>query len=326
MPAQASADAEKRSPAGDFVRHPVLAVFRPSVLAVLAIFLALALPDLFTDHARLLRHACLGVLVLGMYFWQFARHQPSFMEAVGIFLIGFGFQYVMINAAFTAAACILLLAVTWLVMTWIARRWPLLRGLTTLTIFLLVLQVSFRAAYPAWQPESHRFFHRSLDLVSFSLLMLIAFTSSRAWHEQRLILPPSRLVSARLWSASALLALGAGHVLTDRAIPGFPAYASHAVALLVMIVAWKSRLWLWQSPHLRWLSPALLIMPLNQMVLGFYLAHGSHPSPWMPTLMAVNGLAILGLVVVMNASVWAAHAPAGLQGEQLTAGKSPPAV
>jgi len=322
MPALEAADDDTPSPAGDYVRHPLLALFRPSVLAVLAIFLALELPGFFMGPAL---HACLAALVVVMYVWQFARHQPSFMEAVGMILIGSGFGYVVTKGAFTAAFCILFLAVSWLVITWLARRWPLLRGLTALAVFLLVLQVSLSTAYPAWQPESHVYLHLSLDLASFSLLVLIAFASSRTWHEERLVLPNSQLMAARRWATASFLALATAYVLA-RHTAFSPTYANHAVALSVVLVAWKSRLWLWQSPTLRWLSPALLIMPVNQVALGLYMTHGSHPSPWIPTIIGINALAILALALIMTASVWAAQAPTRSQGEQLTAGKRPPAV
>ena len=304
-------------------------MIRPSLLVVLATLLALEFPTAFSERGRLILQACIALVVLGMYFRQFVKHQPSFMEAAGLLVVGGGFFYVISKAAFTAALSILVLALAWMVMTWVARRWALRRGLTTLAVFLLVVQASLHTAQLPWKSVSLILFHRWLDLACISLLVLIAFVSSRTWHEQRLALPIDQRRSARLWSTAGLSAPSVAALFIawlQVPLPAPAIYFGCTAAIFVMLVAWKSRLWLWQSPSLRWISPALLIIPLNQAALGLYTVHGGELRPWMPLMMLINGKAILALSLVMTASAWAANAPDRPQGAQLTTGKRPPAV
>jgi hypothetical protein len=321
MPDEASADATSRSPAGDYVRQPLLAFVRPSILALGAGFVALQLPNLVSEHLRAELHAGIGLLIVFMYFWQFARHRPSFMEAAGILLISLGFVYVVSKAAFISAGWILILSLAWLVMTWIARRWPLLRGLTTIALFMLAVQVSLRGPQASLLLDRHDWLYSALDLLSLSLLMLIAFASSRTWHEEHLRLPASMQLSARVWSSVLFLAALA------QLLASMEGYSPWALAALVIVlsIAWKSRLWFWQVPRLRWLPPALMVMAMNQIALGLYLFLGKSSLLWGPFARALNGFAIFGLGFLAAASIWAATTGLGLQGPQLTAGKTPSA-
>ncbi|GEP44207.1 hypothetical protein [Brevifollis gellanilyticus] len=318
MSDEASADATNRSPAGDYVRHPLLAFVRPSILTLAASFVALQLPNLVPEHLRVFLHVGIGVLIAGMYFWQFARYRPSFMEAAGILLISVGFVYVVSKAALISAMWILLLSLAWLVMTWIARRWPLLRGLTTIALFMFVVQVAFHSPNAAKLLDAHGWLLSTLDLVSLCLLTLIAFASSRTWHEEHLRLPGSVQVSARVWITVLLLAALAQLLVSAG---GYSFWASAALAL-VLFIAWKSRLWFWQVPRLRWLPPALMVMSMNQIALGLFLFLGKSTLIWGPFVHALNSLAIFGLSFLAAASIWAATSGLGLQGPQLTAGKS----
>ncbi len=300
------------------MRHPLLAFLRPSVLALTAAFVALQLPTLVPEHLCLGLHVGIGLLMVGMYFWQFARYRPSFMEAAGILLISGGFVYVVSKAALMSAMWILILSLAWLVMTWIARQWPLLRGLTTIAIFVFVVQVSFHTPETANLADPHGWLRGTLDLVSLSLLVLIAFASSRTWHEEHLRLPGSVQVSSRVWSAVLFLAALAQLLVSAG---GYSFWASAALAL-VLFIAWKSRLWFWQVPRLRWLPPALMVMSMNQIALGLFLFLGKSSLLWGPFVHALNSFAIFGLSFLAAASIWAATTGLGLQGPQLHAGKS----
>jgi hypothetical protein len=64
------------------------------------------------------------------------------------------------------------------------------------------------------------------------------------------------------------------------------------MAVLTIIVAWKVRLWLGRIPGLRWIPPALMIMPVNQVFLGSYVLL-TGKSFWITYLHVHNGYGIL---------------------------------
>lgn len=301
-------------------------------------------PALLLEHGHRWIATSIGFLVLGMYFWQFARFGPSLLEAAGIILIGTGFLFLVFKGVLLPALIIVLLTLTWLVMTWLARGWPLLRGLTTLALFTVIAQAALGGLRVLKMSDPYGISHGSLGQLFFCLLVFIAFASSRTWREGGMRLPAASVVSARLWSTLLFAAvfmqlvigatlrhtqrlhLAASDILTTKGQwlpPVEPAdvfvlhlhkYWGFSVAILVIIVAWKSRTWLGRVPRLRWVPPALMIMPVNQVVLGIYVIL-SGKSFWVTNLHVLNGLGILVLSFLVALSVWASTTGLGLVAE-----------
>jgi len=307
MSAHASVHDDSRTPAREYVRHPLLAVIRPSVLAVLAMLFSLGFAHELPANAQFILLRSIELLVLVMYLWQFARNSPSFMEAAGILLIGAGFLFLIFKAALMPAAVIFIMAIAWFVMTWIAKRWTLLRGLTTLALFTVILQTAV-SLLRAWKViDSNGITHINVSLLLFCLLVFIAFASSRTWHQQSLVIPTSYQLSAKLWSTLLFVAVFA-QIGIDKT---FHQYGGGIVAILAVITAWKTRLWLGQVPRLRWIPPALMVMPINQVALGIYISLNGK-SFWITHLHIINGYAILVLAFLLIASIWASSTKVGL--------------
>lgn len=247
------------------------------------------------------------LLVLVIYLWQFARHSPSFMEAASILLIGAGFLFLIFKAALMPAAVIFIMAIVWLVMTWIAKRWPLLRGLTTLALFTVILQTAVNLLR-AWKViDLNGITHISVSLFFFCLLVLISFASSRTWHEERLTIPPPQQASAKLWSTLLFVVVFGQIIIGETPYQ----YGGGIVAILVIFIAWKTRLWLGRVPRLRWIPPALMIMPANQAALGIYISLNGK-SFWITHFHVINGYAILVLAFLVTSSIWASSKKIGL--------------
>ena len=94
-------------------------------------------PALFLEHGHRWIATSIGFLVLAMYFWQFAKFKPRFVEAAGIVLIGSGYLFLIFKGVLGAAGVIVVMGMAWLIMTWIGQRWTLLRGLTTASVTAL---------------------------------------------------------------------------------------------------------------------------------------------------------------------------------------------
>jgi hypothetical protein len=310
--AEPTAD-EHNSHVPEYVRHPWLACIRPSVLAVIASQVSLGIAHVWSPGTQFLLLRCIDLLVLVMYFWQFVRHRPSFLEASGIFLISFGFFFLISKAAFMAAAVIILMSIAWFVMTWIAKRWPLQRGLTTLAVFIVILNAALGLLRGMKAGDSDGLIHHHLGLLLLCLLTFIAFASSRTWHVQQLFIPPSQIHSARLWSSLLFLAVFAQTVTgaSVHSLPRFHPYGGIVVAVIIITVAWKVRFWFGKVSGLRWLPPALMIMPVNQVVLGIYIVLAGK-SFWITYLHIHNGYGILILSFLITSSVWARTLGIGL--------------
>jgi hypothetical protein len=313
MPVAEPAADEHNSHAREYVRHPWLAFIRPSVLAVIATLVSLGIAQEWPPGTQFLLLRCIDLLVLVMYFWQFARHRPSFLEASGIFLISVGFFFLISKAAFMAATVIILMAIAWFVMTWVAKRWPLLRGLTTLAVFIVVLKSALVLLRVMKAGDSDGIIHHGLGLLFLCMLIFIAFASCRTWHEERLFIPPSQIQSVRLWSSLLFLAVFAQTVTgaSIHSLPNLHPYGGIVMAVLTIIVAWKVRLWLGRIPGLRWIPPALMIMPVNQVFLGSYVLL-TGKSFWITYLHVHNGYGILVLSFLITASIWARSLGIGL--------------
>jgi hypothetical protein len=276
-----------------YLRQPLLTLFRPAVFSVFATLLFLGFSHEWSAQVQFMLLRFIELLVLIMYVWQHFKHSPSFLEAVGILLIGAGFLFLVSKSAIISSVAIFVMAITWLLLTWAAKHWPLLRGLTTLAVFICLLKA---AAGLLHLPTVHAL----LSLGLFCLLVVIAFTSTRTWHEQPLTLAASQAPSARLWSLILLVA-----VLGQITLTGMLHHdAGSLTALLVVTVSWKSRHWLSRNPNLRWISPALMIMPVNQVALGIYMTLIGK-SIWLTRLHICNGYAVLILSLLITSSVWA---------------------
>jgi heme A synthase len=300
-------------------------------------------PALFLEHGHRWIATTIGFLVLSMYFWQFSKCKPRFIEAASIILIGSGYLFLIFKGLLGAAFMIVLLGVTWLVINWIRQRWTLLWGLTTLALFLVIIQASLGGLRVLKMSDPYGISHGTLGQLFFCLLVFIAFASSKTWHSESLVIQKDR-VSARAWSLILFMAvfgqlilgatlrhtqrmhLAANDILTTKGqlFPSMdPAdvfvlhlhkYWGFSVALLVLLVAWKSRSWLGRVPRLRWIPPALMIMPINQVVLGICVVL-TGKSFWVTNLHVLNGLGLLVLTFLLAVSVWASTAGLGLNGQ-----------
>jgi heme A synthase len=305
-------------------------------------------PALFLEHGHRWIATTIGFLVLGMYFWQFSRCKPRLIEAAGIILIGCGYLVLIFKGLLGLAMVIVVMSLIWLIMNWIGQRWTLLRGLTTLALFLVIIQASLGGLRVLKMSDPYGISHGTLGQLFFCLLVFISFASSRTWHSESLVIQKN-CQSARAWSLILFLAvfgqliigatlrhtqrmhLAANDILTTKGQlfpPMGPAdvfvlhlhkYWGFSVALLVLVVAWKSRSWLGRVPRLRWISPALMIMPINQVVLGIYVVL-TGKSFWVTNLHVLNGLGLLVLTFLLAVSVWASTAGLGLN-EQTKADK-----
>jgi hypothetical protein len=339
MPATDTAAEHRSRP-----RESVLFGFITSVLVVAATATSLAFAHEWTPGTQFLLLRSIELLVLIMYFWQFSRHNPSFLEAAGILLVGSGFLFLVFKGDLLPASVIAFMALAWLVVTWLARRWTLLRGLNILALFMVISLASLNRLPVLKVSATFDISHSTLCQVFFCLLALIAFAPSRAWHEVRMKLNGTAILMARLLITLLFLAfftqLVIGDALrhTQHLYPaGSDILTTHGqlfpptdpadifflhlhkcwgftVALLVLTVAWKSRRWLGNVPRLRWIPPALLIMPINQVVLGTCVIL-TGKNFWAPHLHALNGLGILVLSFLITVSVWAATTGIGLLGE-----------
>ncbi len=301
-------------------------------------------PALLLEHGHRWIATAIGFLVLTMYFWQFARCRPSFLEAAGIILVGIGYLYLVFQMALVPASLIVLMALAWVSLTWIARRWTLLRGLATLALFVVIFQASLGGLRVLKMSDPYGITHGTLGQLFFCLLVFISFASSSTWEEGRIHWPSGHQKSARFWSALLFLCvfgqliigatlrhtqrlhLAASDLLTtgghffppldpaDVFVLHLHKYWGVVVALLVLTVAVKSRAWLGQVPRLRWVVPALMIMPVNQVILGIYVIM-TGKSFWVTNLHVLNGLGILVLSFLVMLSVWASTAGIGLVGK-----------
>lgn len=300
-------------------------------------------PALFLEHGHRWIATTIGFLVLAMYFWQFAKYKPRFIEPVGIILIGAGYLFLIFKVALGAALCIALMGLAWLIINWIGQRWTLLRGLTTVALFLVIIQASLGGLRVLKMSDPYGISHGILGQLFFCLLVFIAFASSKTWHGESLVIQKGR-GSARVLSMILFMAvfgqlvigatlrhtqrlyLVANDILTTKGHyfpPMEPAdvfvlhlhkYWGFTVALLVLAIAWKSRTWLGRVPRLRWISPALIIMPINQVILGIYVVL-TGKSFWVTNLHVLNGLALLVLAFLLVVSIWASTSGLGLNGQ-----------
>jgi len=301
-------------------------------------------PALLLEHGHRWIATTIGFLVLAMYFWQFAKCKPRFIEAAGIVLIGSGYLFLIYKMQLLPAFIIVIMGTAWLVINWLGQRWSLLRGLTTLALFAVIIQASLGGIRVLKMSDPYGVTHGTLGQLFFCLLVLITFASSKTWREERLIFKVGVKTKARFWSLLLFLAvfcqlvigatlrhtqrlyLAANDILTTKGqiFPPFdPAdvfvlhlhkYWGFSVAILVLVVAWKARVWLAAVPRLRWIPPALMIMPVNQVVLGIYVVL-TGKSFWVTNLHVLNGLGLLVLTFLVAVSVWASTSGLGLVGQ-----------
>jgi cytochrome c oxidase assembly protein subunit 15 len=301
-------------------------------------------PALLLEHGHRWIATTIGFLVLGMYFWQFVKCRPSLLEAVSIIFIGTSFLFLVFKGQLIPAIGIVLAGMSWLSITWSRHRWSLLRGLTTLALFTVIGQASLGGLRVLKMSDPYGISHGTLGQLFFCLLVFIAFASSRTWHMARMNLSATSPLQARLWSTLLFFAvfgqlvigatlrhtqrlyLAASDIFTTKGQlfpPLSPAdvfvlhlhkYWGFTVAILVIIVAWKSRRWFDQVPRLRWIPAALFSMPVIQVTLGIYVIL-TGKSFWVTNFHVLNGLGILVISFVTTLCVWASTLGIGLVGE-----------
>lgn len=299
----------------DTAAHPPIAIggagvgwtWLPAMLGVLATCLVQGWAPEWPPVRRFLLQFGIDLCVLMLYLREFVRHAPSLMELSGLLLVTVGSLFLAYKAALLALVVILCLSFLWLLLAWSAYRWPLRRGLVTLALFLTLLQglLSLRnglhpSADSAWAGAA-------LSIVLLAVLSLSLLVLSRS---QRIVLAANRGFYERLWADVLVLVLFVqamlGFLLRDGATDfwrNFHLFLGSLGTLLALVVAWRGRSWLLGLPRRRWLMPALMIMPLNQLALGFYARLGGDAA-WLSPLHATNGLAIFVAACLLSGSLW----------------------
>jgi cytochrome c oxidase assembly protein subunit 15 len=302
-------------------------------------------PALLLEHGHRWIATTIGFLVLGMYYWQFARFRPGLVEGVGIVLCAGGFLVLIFMGALKTAVFIGVLGILWLVLKWSSQRWPLLRGLTTLALLLVVLQASLGGLRVVKMSDPLGVTHGTLGQVFYCLLVFIAFASSRTWTEGRLVLGPKAAFQARFWSLTLFfcvfgqLVLGATLRHTQRAHlaasdilttkgqwlpPTSPPdvfllfahkYWGFFVALLIIFVAVRARVWLITLPRVRLAATLLMFLPAVQVSLGIFVIL-TGKSFWVTNFHVLNGLALLALTSLLVATFWGDRLPRGEVAEE----------
>ncbi len=302
-------------------------------------------PALLLEHGHRWIATTIGFLVLGMYYWQFARFRPGLVEGVGIVLCAGGFLVLIFMGALKTAVFIGVLGILWLVLKWYSQRWPLLRGLTTLALLLVVLQASLGGLRVVKMSDPLGVTHGTLGQVFYCLLVFIAFASSRTWTEGRLVLGLKAAFQARFWSLTLFfcvfgqLVLGATLRHTQRAHlaasdilttkgqwlpPTSPPdvfllfahkYWGFFVALLIIFVAVRARVWLITLPRVRLVATLLMFLPAVQVSLGIFVIL-TGKSFWVTNFHVLNGLALLALTSLLVATFWGDRLPRGKVAEE----------
>jgi cytochrome c oxidase assembly protein subunit 15 len=302
-------------------------------------------PALLLEHGHRWIATTIGFLVLGMYYWQFARFRPGLVEGVGIVLCAAGFLVLIFMGALKTAVFIAVLGFMWLVLKWYSQRWPLLRGLTTLALLLVVLQASLGGLRVLKMSDPLGVTHGTLGQVFYCLLVFIAFASSRTWTEGRLVLGPKAASQARFWTLTLFfcvfgqLVLGATLRHTQRAHlaasdilttkgqwlpPTSPPdvfllfahkYWGFFVALLIIFVAVRARVWLITLPRVRLAATLLMFLPTVQVALGIFVIL-TGKSFWVTNFHVLNGLALLALTSLLVATFWGDRVTRGEEAEE----------
>ncbi|MGV3661826.1 MAG: COX15/CtaA family protein [Prosthecobacter sp.] len=290
-------------------------------------------PALLLEHGHRWLATTIGFLVLGMYYWQFAMFKPGLVEGVGIILCSLGFLVLIYMSAVWTAAFIALLGFAWLALKWYSRHWPLLRGLTTLALLLVVLQGGLGGLRVLKMSDPLGITHGTLAQIFYCLLVFIAFASSRTWTEGRLVLNLKAAKEARFWTLGLFFCvllqlvlgaslrhtqrdhLAASDILTTKGQwipPTAPQdvfllfahkYCGFTVALLIIFVAVRARGWLVTLPKVRLAATLLMVMPTVQVALGIYVIL-TGKSFWVTNFHVLNGLALLALSSLLAATFW----------------------
>lgn len=290
-------------------------------------------PALLLEHGHRWLGMTIGWLVLGMYFWQFARFRPGLVEGVGIVLCSLGFLVLIHMGSLIMASIVAVLGFSWLVLKWYSQRWPLLRGLTTLALLLVVLQAALGGLRVLKMSDPLGVTHGTLAQIFYCLLVFIAFASSRTWTEGRLVLSAREAARARFWSLTLFLCvfgqlvlgaslrhtqrdhLAAADILTTKGQwlpPATPPdvfllfahkYWGFIVAVLILFVAVRARSWLVTLPKVRVAALLLLVMPTIQVALGIYVIL-TGKGFWITNFHVLNGLALLALSSLLVATFW----------------------
>ncbi|MBL9178372.1 MAG: COX15/CtaA family protein [Verrucomicrobiaceae bacterium] len=290
-------------------------------------------PALLLEHGHRWLGMTIGWLVLGMYFWQFARFRPGLVEGVGIVLCSLGFLVLIHMGSLIMASVVAVLGFSWLVLKWYSQRWPLLRGFTTLALLLVVLQAALGGLRVLKMSDPLGITHGTLAQVFYCLLVFIAFASSRTWTEGRLVLSVKEAAKARFWSLALFLCvfgqlvlgaslrhtqrdhLAAGDILTTKGQwlpPATPSdvfllfahkYWGFIVAVLILFVAVRARSWLVTLPKVRVTALLLMVMPTIQVALGIFVIL-TGKGFWVTNFHVLNGLALLALSSLLVATFW----------------------
>jgi heme A synthase len=271
-------------------------------------------PALLLEHGHRWIATLIGFLVLGQYFWAMAKHQSNLVEAAIILITGVGYLVLVYMGVLTAAAFILFLAFSWLFMTWFGQKWHLLRGLTTLALFLVILQASLGGLRVLKMSNAYGIVHGTLGQLFFCLLILIAFASSRTWEEGQLRLSASSARKARWWSLTLFLVVFTQLVL-GATLLFLHKYWGFGTAALVIFVAIQAHRWLVTISSLRFVPTLLLYLPPIQVTLGIFVIL-TGKSFWITNFHVLTGLTLLVLSFLLAATIWGSYLRTPVETEQ----------
>lgn len=282
----------------------------PALLGVLATCLVQGWGPEWPPARQFLVQLGINLCVLLLYLREFVRHGPSFMELSGLLLVTVCLLFLAYKAVVLALVVILFLSFLWLLLAWLAYDWPARRGLVTLALFLTLLQ-GLLSLWNGLRPSDHGALGGlAVSIVFQAVLTLGLLALSR---------PPKIALSVhcafyeRLWADVLVLVLFVqalvGLALRDGATDfwrNFHLFLGSLATLLALFVGWRGRTWLLGLPYRRWLVPALLMMPLNQLALGLYARLGGEAA-WLGPLHTTNGLFIFAAACLMSGTLWFSH-------------------
>jgi cytochrome c oxidase assembly protein subunit 15 len=294
-------------------------------------------PALLLEHGHRWIGATIGMLVLALYLWQFAKFKPRFIEVTGFVICGLGYLYLVSQRVLGVAMAIALMGLGWVIMTWVTQKWNALRGLTTLALLLVLVQASLGGLRVLEMSDPYGIVHGTLGQVFYCLLVVIAFlawpgreTSQRkatsAMHRWSIVLWGGvfmQLVFGAILRHTQRDHLAADDILTtggawvpsiteaDAFMLFLHKYWGFTVALLVFMVARMAWRWHQAGWGFKWLPGALTAMPVLQVLLGITVVM-TGKSFWVTNFHVLNGLGLLACATLLTASVWFSRVTVGL--------------
>lgn len=278
-------------------------VFRPGALAVCILMVSLAYAKSWPPSSQFILLRCVDLLVLSMYVSQFSKSDPSLLEVVGIALIGAGFLYLVFKAVLGAALLILILILGWVVMTWIAKKWPMQRGVAILSIVGVLVHTAVLIMLVNETSGLAGIIKSAAGQTLLCLLTFASLSSSHTWRVEKMKIPIAQARTGLFWTVVLTLSVF-GECITpshsDYLI--YHHYGGILVATITVYVALRVRVLFAPAKCLRMIPPALVFLPISQVVLGLFVT-SLNRSYLVGQFHRFNGLCILVFSAMMLISL-----------------------